>query len=132
MGLDTDYDCWHGAYSSFYQWRMAVAEAADLPMEQSDKDGPFGDRWMVPALWHQGFDSANYLGHWDELPEDPLTVLIVHSDCDGIIPAAATASLADRLEALVPLMDEWMGSRTTQFVEGLSAAAADGADVEFA
>jgi len=51
MGLNTTHDCWNGSYSSFYRWRLALAQALiienkvilndplDELMQHSDCDG---------------------------------------------------------------------------------------------
>lgn len=128
MGLDTTHDCWHGAYSSFSYWRNLVATAAGRELYEG-------------GYWTPGWEDLPNLadkiqGRWSEPPADPLLVLLIHSDCDGIIPTELCAALADRLEKLVPLMpddDAWggWGPKTQEFVDGLRAAYAAGEDVEF-
>jgi hypothetical protein len=55
--------------------------------------------------WHR-YEEKNYYGQWDELPHDPLLILIVHSDCEGdILPEHATL-LADRLDEILPNIDD--------------------------
>jgi len=118
MGLDTSHDCWHGAYSAFHRWRVKLAEVAGY--------GNIDD----------------YLGYGGDKdwPEDPLTVLLNHSDCDGEILSVDCTPLADRLEELLPalkLAGEGGGhigsyeKKTTQFIMGLRDAAAAGEDVRF-
>lgn len=76
---------------------------------------------------------------WDVLRDDPLLILLNHSDCEGIIAAADCGPLADRLEGLLPLLPDedggghsgpWRG-KTQRFIDGLRLAAARGEDVEF-
>lgn len=120
MGLDTSHGCWSGAYSAFHRWRSTVAEAAGLP-RLDDMEGykPGG----LP---------------WASLGDNPLVVLLNHSDCEGVIPVKDCAPLADALEALVPKMPgsgsgnrfDW-GEVTQRFVNGLRLAASLGEDVEF-
>ncbi len=76
---------------------------------------------------------------WDYYKDDPLSILLMHSDCDGEIDAKDCEPIADRLESLIPhLPDEpdtghisdW--KKTTQaFVDGLRAAAAANENVDF-
>jgi hypothetical protein len=75
---------------------------------------------------------------WDLFKDDPLTVLLTHSDCDGRIEHKHLKPLADRLRELMPsLPDEgpYAGltarGRTQQFIEGLLRAHELGEDVEF-
>jgi hypothetical protein len=48
---------------------------------------------------------ANIEGEWERLPEDPLILLIAHSDCSGSLPVDGLLPLAERLEGLAPLID---------------------------
>lgn len=118
MGLDTTHDCWHGAYSSFNEFRRAIARAV-------------------------GFDLMTMVGfggdtNWDALGDDPIAILLNHSDCDGSIAAKDCARLADRMEQLLPAL-EAMPRRPVRdfaddarvFITGLLDAAELGEDVEF-
>jgi hypothetical protein len=78
-------------------------------------------------------------GHWDTPPDDPLLILLIHSDCDGVIKAEHAAFLAQRLEQLLPLLpDDYAGGhigdwreKTQEFIDGLRAAAEADEDVDF-
>lgn len=112
MGLDVSYDCWHGSYGSFHAWRCAIAEAA-MYGNLNDYDGytKNGKPWPI---------------------NDPLVILLSHSDCDGSIDSKDCGPLADRLEAILPVMhDEWTVRKTEFFIKGLRSAAALGESVEF-
>jgi hypothetical protein len=129
MGLDTTHDCWHGAYSAFMRWRSEIARAAGGV--HIDSDGRY------QLAWHD-FEEKNYYGEWDTSPSDPLTILLAHSDCEGVIKAADCSWLADRLEALLPRLNGDGGGhigsyrdKTQQFIAGLRTAAQRGEDVEF-
>jgi hypothetical protein len=134
VGLDTSHDCWHGAYSAFTRWRTALAEAAGYTIAY---DG--GYPYAAEIQWDR-LQDKNYLGHWDRMPEDPLIILLAHSDCDGEIKPDHAGFLADRLEQLIPALPDvatghlerygWRGT-TQRFVEGLRKAAAAGEAVEF-
>lgn len=134
MGLDVSHDCWHGAYSAFTRWRNVVSEAGNYTLV---KDGYY----TVPDLDWTAFTEGNLLGEWDELPEDPLVVLIVHSDCDGELPVAILTPLADRLESLLPKLpgeESDLGhirggyqAMTKLFIAGLRLAASLNEPVEF-
>ncbi len=103
MGLDTTHDCWHGSYGSFSRFRDALATAAGY-----DTDG------------------------WPDWPaEDPLILLIHHSDCDGFIHTLLCRPLAARIDELIPHLDPEVADRARQFSEGLKVAANRGEHVEF-
>jgi hypothetical protein len=140
MGLDTTHDCWSGAYSAFHRWRVALADAADIQL--MDMAGyKKGTKFQTPP----GKDGLPK--PWDQYKEDPLTVLLRHSDCDGFIPVEWCKPLADRLEGLIPFIKsdegEWghLGGgyghaegyvdATKRFVAGLRLAAIRGENVEF-
>ncbi len=122
-----------------------MAEVAGLPpleLMENFWPGILGD-WLkkVPRPYDREAESvAKRLPiSWDCLKSDVLYEVINHSDCEGILPAAICASLADRLEGLLPLLpDEDVGGhignwrdKTKQFVTGLREAAAVNEDVEF-
>lgn len=128
MGLDCSHGAWHGAYSSFSRWRNAVAEAAGYSLET-------GDHLTYPALDWGSLPHATLEGIWQETPEDPLLVLLAHSDCDGDIFPAQAGPLADRLEELLPEIakkhaadwdhitrDGGMVAVTQRFIDGLRLA----------
>lgn len=142
MGLDTSHDAWHGAYSSFGGWRREVAIAAGLiqknetlfPKAYYDPD----EMRDSPLDWDKLNKQTDCMGVWYEEPEDPIFYLINHSDCEGVIQFQHLLPLADRLEKLVPLVDnqdfhftDWQESKTQRFVDGLRAAYDAGEDLDF-
>ncbi len=138
MGLDTTHDCWHGAYSAFARWRDKVTEAGGY--EPSTREAPDGHYQGSRSIdWGQ-ITEANLQGQWKELPEDPLVVLIAHSDSSGKLPVPILLPLADGLEKLIPdLPDDgdwghvYGGYRvaTQRFADGLRRAAAANKPVGF-
>lgn len=136
MGLDTSHGAWHGAYGSFARWRNAVARAAGIPVEVDR-----GNSFLYPdgveryVLDWSLFVEANYYGQWETPPDDPILILLVHSDCEGEIRPGHAGPLADRLEELLPQIvndphrDHQAHAR--QFIAGLRAAAAAGEPVDF-
>jgi hypothetical protein len=139
VGLDTTHDCWHGPYSAFTRWRQALAQAAGYAVWKVELGhGPPTPTVMLD--WGHLGTEPHLLGEWAETPSDPLLVLIVHHDDQGEIRPAQASALADRIEALTPLLPpeehgswqpEWMRSRSAQFVAGLRKAAAAGESVRF-
>ncbi len=118
MGLDTSHDCWHGSYSSFSRFREKICEAAGLG-KLDDYQSYGGDK-----LW----------------PDDPIVILLNHSDCDGEIWWQDCKPLADSMEALLPRLaandSPGMPCFTTrnnakQFIEGLRMAHISKENVEF-
>lgn len=118
MGLNTTHGCWDGSYSTFMTWRKKLCEVAG-----------YGHLEL-----RQGFGGSL---PWPE--DDPLVILLNHSDCDGIIESKDCAAIADRLEQVLPAMDTAQeprgtldyGVRTRLFIAGLCEAAKSGEDVEF-
>ena len=76
---------------------------------------------------------------WNYFKNDPLTILLRHSDCEGTIAAADCAPLAYRLAELLPLLPDEDGGghignwrkKTQTFIDGLFAAASADEPVEF-
>lgn len=135
MGLDTSHDCWHGSYSSFTRWRHAVARAAGywvLPVKYEN------GMWMDCIMLDWGhLPKGHLLGEWEEDPEDPLLVLLTHSDCEGVIKAKHCAALATKLQSLLPELDDtksaWKSDAelTRIFIAGLRKAAKRNQNVNF-
>lgn len=134
MGLDTTHDCWHGAYSAFSRWRDILAEAAGYELEMV-KDGWF-EHAHVKGL-NYDIDPRRYQGRkWGkEIPAveghdpDPMLLLHLHSDCDGVIKVKHLRPIADRLEELLPKLSIDGGGhigiaagKTQQFITGLREA----------
>lgn len=131
MGLDTSHGCWHGAYSAFSRFRQLLAEAAGYDIVQ-DKHYRYAD-----LQWDQ-FTEENLQGEWDRYPEDPLIVLLAHSDCDGYIDPDIAPHLADRIEDLIPELPDWGAghlynprAQAKRFAEGLREAASKKEQVQF-
>lgn len=135
MGLWASHGCWEGAYGAFMRWRTELARAAGYDLREPTLQDPC--RYVLP--WDM-FEPKNYLGEWDSPPgDDPLLILLVHSDCDGVLHPQHGVHIARRLEQLLPLLDESvsgghiqsMKTKTQQFIDGLRAAAAAEEDVTF-
>lgn len=152
MGLDTTHDAWHGAYSAFTRWRNKLAEVAGYWVEPGHianySKPEIPDTFIAPTVaidWGH-VTEANLDGKWATIPHnihgepDPLLILLAHRDESGWIFAEHCGPLADRLEQLLPQLDEidpdqghigdWR-QKTERFINGLRTAAANGEDVEF-
>ena len=103
-------------------WRQGVAEAAGYQLEE---------------LWveSQKYPAKVFDGEWDEVPEDPIEILLNHSDYGGIIKHEHCEILADRLEELLPKLEDesyWSDrNRAQQFIKGLRLAHSKQENVEF-
>ena len=147
MGLDTSHGCWSGAYSAFMRWRTMVAKVAGLPPIQLMEgywpgvicygDDVLDSRKPGQSLLRGVLQELPI--RWECLKPDPLHVLLMHSDCDGIIEHKDCKPIAERLKELIPRMpaggggghiDNWLRV-TQQFVDGLLEAHDGGSDVEF-
>ena len=144
MGLWVSHDCWDGAYSAFLRWRHTVAVAAGYKLrEPTDEERAAGFYSPYVDIDWSVFRPEHYAGEWGSFVpgDDPLLYLIVHSDCDGVIHPQQGVHIADRLEQLLPKLDDSGGGHierfggmravTERFIAGLRKAADAGEDVEF-
>jgi len=138
MGLDVTHDCFRAAYSTFSRFRNDLAESAGYAVEVIR----WTDAFTYPTTlldWGHITDE-NIQGIWEKTPDDPLVVLIAHSDCDGIIAVEQQLPLAERLEELAKDMPDLTGEegecwavrhQTLRFAKGLREAHSKNEDVEF-
>lgn len=151
MGLDISHDTWHGAYSAFMTWRKKVAELAGMPplelMEGFYDHLPPNDRHL-PTLYNGGPHEYSYSLiqldkrlpiKWASLKENPLHVLLFHSDCDGILEWEYLPGIIEELEKLLPLFPEenagghignWR-QKTQTFIDGCKLALSEQENLEF-
>ena len=127
MGLDTTHDCWHGAYSSFSNWRRKLAKVAGLPPLDL-MEGFYNSKSTLSTTDEWGDLPIK----WASLKFDVLLFLLNHSDSEGHLQFAICGPLADRLEQLKPLVpdDAWQ-KKTQAFIDGLRLAASKNENVEF-
>lgn len=141
MGLDVDYGAWEGSYSAFRRWRARLAIVAGYVAYDPDiaRGNPHFPVKIGTVGWAKlDADSRKMAGDWDEMPDDPLLILLAHYDCGGEIKAEHCGPLADRLEQLLPYLHGNGGghigtyrAKTQTFIDGLREAVADGEGVEF-
>lgn len=156
MGLDISHDAWRGAYSAFALWRETLAQVADLPPLSLMEGFYSPDNYRNPFYCFgchklsDGYAVESIIKSlpikWDSLKPDVLFVLLDHSDCDGEIEVQFLKPLADRLEELLPALEEidkdWKGSghiernggfagTTRKFINGARAAALAGEPLGF-
>lgn len=113
MGLDTTHDAWHGAYSSFNQWRKWIALQIGIDLYKME-----------------GFGGEI---SWDTVKDD-LKYLLNHSDCDGYITSLRCKKIAVRLKEIIgdrKVPEDWYSSededayflyKTKQFMKGCKLA----------
>lgn len=114
MGLDTTHNCWHGPYSRFNSFRTELAKAIGVNLMEME-----------------GFGG---IVKFTSNEEEPLNILLNHSDCDGKISHKETLPLADRMREIVVqglVAEGWVKERMVQFINGLKDAHKAGEDVDF-
>ena len=115
MGLSVSHSVWHGSYHRFQDWRNAVAEAAGVELEH--RNG-----YRLPVLGFQATPEQRE-GRWAMKPDDPITMLLAHSDSTGTIEPEDGPAIADRLDELMDLIDPEWREKTDDFAAGLRDAA---------
>ncbi|MFW6638717.1 hypothetical protein ACOALZ_01600 [Nocardiopsis algeriensis] len=139
MGLATTPTCWAGPYHAFNHWRNTIAEAAGYPL--GEVQGRYGPIVFVD-IGEEQYTDEHIQGDRDSPPADILFVLLVHSDCEGHIHPEHAGPLADRLEGLIPAVEDtssgdapWEREETVasmhRFIAGLREAASTGEKVLF-
>lgn len=143
MGLDLSHGAGSMTYSSFNELRNAIAIAAGYGLRQIHIDMVGHTKaFIVPDIEELLPDGPHRFnqGEWPALPEDPLLVLLAHSDCDGEIPAEFCTPLAKALEDLLPKIKDGRGGvfpeyghrqRTQRLINGLREAAKAGEALVF-
>jgi hypothetical protein len=89
----------YGTPTQFAKMRAELARAAGIPLTRLHITSEDGDDVAieVPDLDQFDIEEKNIYGEWDELPEEPLLVLLAHSDETGTIPDDAIMPLVRRL-----------------------------------
>ena len=138
MGLEMSHGCYLGPYSAFNHLRSEIALAAGYDVkavrEVIHDQVVYRGRYELDA---ESLPPGHELGEWNELPKDPLLILLAHSDSTGFIKAEHCAALADALKPLVAKLVGKVDDRNTDagavrsMIDGLREAAGAGEDVEF-
>jgi len=164
MGLDTSHDCFHGPYSQFTRWRCWLAEQIGFPLMLMDGFCEFSiskiDRDVDETLkllpWTTGGCAIRAVVNaargvlpikWEVLTNDPVYILINHSDCDGEIRWEDCAEIAKRLTEIADKFNgvdlehkapgvergiyDGMVPATRRFATGLMRAYEEKKNVEF-
>lgn len=133
MGLDTTHDAWHGSYSSFNAFRLAIADRLGWPHTTKPWGG---ETYMVPYEKHEANgEVVRHMveGRWKNPPADIIEALLLHSDCDGWLEVDMLEPLAERLEGLADEggWENWIEDSLRQFAVGCRTAALKGEPMEF-
>lgn len=110
MGLQCSHDAWSGSYSSFDNFRQAVATTCQLP-------------WPIP---------------WDSPIHPGLKLFLTHSDCEGRFEPEECKLVAEGLESILDNIwtenEYWPGRNrddTRNFIRGCRKAWEAGEYLEF-
>jgi len=116
MGLDVSHDCFSGSYGTFNRYREYLCSLVG-----------------IDATKMQGLCDVGPGLEWPTDSEEPICIMVNHSDCDGDIPKEDVLPLANRLKELLPKMEneERWKQKTEQWIEGLMFAHEEGDKVEF-
>lgn len=95
-------------------WREKIAEVAGLPPLQMMEGFWEPSGYRDPMTLVKDGIAKSLLQHlftslpirWESLKPDPLFVLLHHSDCEGEIAPQDCGPIADRLESLLPLLED--------------------------
>jgi hypothetical protein len=139
MGLDTNFDCFHGGYGSFHYYRKYICQLAGYPPLEL-MEGFYGEDAYNPFYWlRQGGPMVKDMGlaiekqmpiRWDNFKDDALIIFLRHSDCDGKIAWKSCLPIANSLSKLLPNMEQpkevrgdWdMKEITKRWIKGLKKA----------
>jgi hypothetical protein len=144
MGLGVSHGCFRGGYGQFQYFRRSLAEVVGIPLQVME--GYYdADDWMACAV-------GNLAGErllrrlleplpvsWKAWEDDPITLLLNHSDCGGELRWQDAVAIAERLEEIAPqivhledMRDDWNFKETAlEFAAGLRLAAELEEDVTF-
>lgn len=93
MGLDCNFDAFHGSYSAFNRLRQFVAKSIGGSFPPHEDKSLDTDYWYFP----DNYTKDKYKGFHE---------FFIHSDCDGEISPEMCKIVADELEAELPKMEE--------------------------
>ena len=108
-----------GSNSALKIVRDAIAEA--LGVDRAEHWNPRMTNDTLMGYWHDPVDSVFSVPS-SEVVDDPIDYLMLHQDCEGILPAFTIPALAERLSEILPnLNDEvpWTAFNPRRQVEGL-------------
>jgi len=128
-------DNWNTSYGGFARMRDLIAEAAGFDRHTHYK-GRFTP-YSLKGYWIDPYDfdirmSGLPLDSIEEV-EDDIDYLLLHSDCDGILPPFAAGKVAARLSDLIyKIEDGYYREQIHSLMVFLRTASENGNIVEFA
>jgi hypothetical protein len=145
MGLNCSHECYDGGYGQFQAFRQCVAKVVGIPLDVME--GFFDlEGWLVSAGFGPHSEERRerlterleiFPLSWEPWADDPITLFLNHSDCEGEIRWQDAVAIAERLEEIAPHIvwkyrKDWdFTARCIQFAEGLRFAASRKENVEF-
>jgi hypothetical protein len=146
--------CYDGRIDKFNGWRRALAEMTGVQVSyqvsveaaSTKSEGPDAPPVYLPPViavthtpkWQSILTPARQSGDWEELPEEPLWILLALTLPGGVIRCRYAGAIAGRLSDMVELMygiDNGrygmfsLGRLTESMAAGLRHAAAAGKDL---
>jgi len=113
MGLDFSHGGAHWSYSGFLSFRKELAEQIGI------------DLMAMPGFSHLP------TGNWDDV-DDPITLLVNHSDCDGKLSPVECLAVAPRLREMAEVLrDDYDKCNALWLAAGMDLAAAATEPLEF-
>lgn len=117
MGLDLYVDdewVFGSSYSTFNEWRDHIySVSGSIDVEELDTR------------------KRNAYGYWDEIPIDPILILMIHHDDQGYIFPREAKELKERIKGLMHEIDTGWKAHTKQFLKALSMCIKTGERIEF-
>jgi hypothetical protein len=98
MGVSLSENTFDGSCTYFNKLRCFIAKLAGYEIKTIEYT--FCKTSCID-LDYSKYSKKNYFGDWDKIPEDPLIILFVHSDCDGFFRHTYCEILAKSLEDIL-------------------------------
>lgn len=114
-GWGDDARAWNYSYGTFMRVREAIARALGIEDRETYYAGKFTNHTLL-GYWVNP-ETENHMGESVLEPEDDIDFLMLHQDCEGILPPWASARVAARLKDIIVHMSDdsaWDSLRTRQ------------------
>lgn len=99
MKLEISNNSFKGTFSEFAKFRHQLAIASEIGVRQAPENIRQYQEF-IPNIDYELFEEKNSLGEWDEVPDETLVILFVHSDSQGSIPVSILQPLCERLKEI--------------------------------
>lgn len=103
MGMRATNDAWSGSCSGFNAWRNRIAIILGIGTKEFTYKGAMGfsKTMIVPNYDEKAYTAKNYMGMWKSIPEEPIMLLLAHSDCEGVLKVKHLKLIVQRLEEML-------------------------------